>query len=33
MDRFLPLLGISVLVLFALTWASSAGDFLIGGAE
>ena len=33
MDRFLPLLGISVLVLFALTWAGSAGDFLIGGAE
>ena len=33
MDRFLPLLGISVLVLFALTWASSAGDFLVGGAE
>jgi hypothetical protein len=33
MDRFLPLLGITVLVLFALTWASSAGDFLAGGTE
>jgi len=30
MSRFLPLLGLSVLVLFALTWATSAGDFLAG---
>ena len=26
--RYLPLLGISVFVLFALTWATSAGEFL-----
>ena len=26
--RYLPLLGIGVFVLFALTWATSAGDFL-----
>ena len=26
--RFLPAIGITVFVLFALTWASSAGDFL-----
>jgi Family of unknown function (DUF6529) len=28
LSRYLPLLGISVLVLFALTWATSAGSFL-----
>jgi hypothetical protein len=28
MGRFLPALGISVWVLLALTWLSSAGDFL-----
>jgi hypothetical protein len=28
MGRFLPVLGISVFVLIALTWLSSAGDFL-----
>ena len=33
MSRFLPVLGICVLLLFAVTWASSAGDFLIGGPE
>ena len=27
-DRFLPALGITVFVLFAVTWATSAGDFL-----
>jgi hypothetical protein len=30
MGRFLPVLGISVLTLFALTWVTSAGDFLFG---
>jgi Family of unknown function (DUF6529) len=31
-SRLLPLLGISVLVLFGLTWLTSAGDFLgVGG--
>jgi hypothetical protein len=30
MGRFLPVLGLSVLALFALTWATSAGDFLAG---
>lgn len=28
LGRILPLLGIGVFVLFALTWATSAGDFL-----
>jgi uncharacterized membrane protein len=28
MSRYLPVLGISVLVLFALTWTTSAGSFL-----
>jgi hypothetical protein len=28
LSRFLPLIGITVFALFALTWASSAGDFL-----
>jgi hypothetical protein len=28
LQRLLPLLGTTVLVLFALTWATSAGDFL-----
>jgi hypothetical protein len=27
-SRFLPLLGVSVLLLFAATWLTSAGDFL-----
>ena len=31
MQRFLPHLGISVLVLFLITWATSAGDYLLGG--
>lgn len=31
LDRFLPHLGITVLVLFALTWITSAGDYLLGG--
>lgn len=28
LSRLLPLIGVSLLVLFGLTWASSAGDFL-----
>jgi small-conductance mechanosensitive channel len=28
LGRFLPLLGVSVFVLLAITWLSSAGDFL-----
>lgn len=28
LSRLLPLLGISVLILFGLTWLTSAGDFL-----
>jgi hypothetical protein len=31
LDRFLPALGIAVFALFAITWASSAGDYLWGG--
>lgn len=31
MGKYLPLLGLSVFVLFAITWASSAGDYLFGG--
>jgi small-conductance mechanosensitive channel len=30
MSRFLPALGISVWLLLALTWLTSAGDFLAG---
>jgi hypothetical protein len=30
MGRFLPALGLSVFVLFAITWVSSAGDLLFG---
>ena len=30
LDRFLPHLGLTVLALFALTWATSAGDYLAG---
>jgi hypothetical protein len=30
MGRFLPLLGISVLVLFLITWFASAGNYLWG---
>ena len=30
MGRFLPALGISVWLLLALTWLTSAGDFLSG---
>jgi hypothetical protein len=30
MGRFLPVLGISVWLLLALTWLTSAGDFLVG---
>ena len=29
--RLLPPLGIAVFVLFMITWATSAGDFLIEG--
>ena len=29
-DRFLPALGIAVFTLFALTWITSAGDYLRG---
>lgn len=28
LGRFLPVIGLTVFVLFALTWATSAGDFL-----
>jgi Family of unknown function (DUF6529) len=28
LGRFLPIIGLSVFVLLAVTWASSAGDFL-----
>jgi Family of unknown function (DUF6529) len=31
MGKFLPLLGISLFVLFFITWATSAGDYLLGG--
>ena len=31
MGRFLPALGVSVWLLLALTWLTSAGDFLAGG--
>ena len=31
MERFLPHLGLTVFGLFVLTWATSAGDYLIGG--
>jgi hypothetical protein len=31
MHRFLPHLGITALVLFAITWISSAGDYLVEG--
>jgi hypothetical protein len=31
LDRFLPHLGVTVLVLFVLTWVTSAGDYLLGG--
>ena len=31
LDHFLPHLGITVLVLFVLTWVTSAGDYLLGG--
>ena len=30
-ERFLPHLGLTVFGLFALTWATSAGDYLFGG--
>jgi hypothetical protein len=33
LGRFLPLLGTSVFVLLALTWLTSAGHFLGGGAS
>jgi Family of unknown function (DUF6529) len=29
-SRFLPLLGLSVFTLFAITWTTSAGSFLFG---
>jgi hypothetical protein len=29
-SRFLPLLGLSLLTLFSITWATSAGSFLFG---
>ena len=31
LGRFLPVLGITVFVLIAVTWATSAGDFLTDG--
>jgi hypothetical protein len=31
MGRFLPALGISLFVLFCITWLTSAGDYLLGG--
>ena len=31
--RFLPALGITVLLLFAFTWVTSAGDFLANGPQ
>jgi hypothetical protein len=31
LDRFLPHLGLTVFGLFALTWVTSAGDYLFGG--
>jgi hypothetical protein len=31
LSRHLPLLGLSAFALLALTWLSSAGDFLAGG--
>jgi hypothetical protein len=33
LGRYLPVLGLTVLVLFAFTWATSAGDFLVNGPE
>jgi uncharacterized protein DUF6529 len=30
MDRYLPALGLTVFTLFAITWWSSAGDYLLG---
>jgi hypothetical protein len=30
LGRFLPVLGLSVLILLAVTWASSAGSLLAG---
>ena len=29
--RYLPALGLTVFVLFVLTWITSAGDYLVGG--
>jgi uncharacterized membrane protein YidH (DUF202 family) len=31
MDRYLPALGLTVFTLFAITWWSSASDYLLGG--
>ena len=31
LDRFLPVLGLSVFTLFGITWITSAGDYLWGG--
>ena len=31
MGRYLPVLGISIFVLFFITWLTSAGDYLLGG--
>lgn len=33
LDPWLPALGISVLVLFGLIWATSAGEFLVNGPD
>lgn len=33
LDRFLPALGITVWLLLAVAWFTSAGDFLINGPE
>lgn len=31
LDRYLSHLGLTVFALFALTWITSAGDYLAGG--
>lgn len=33
LNSWLPVLGLTVLALFAVVWATSAGDFLLGGGE
>jgi energy-coupling factor transporter transmembrane protein EcfT len=31
MGRFLPVIGVTLLILFFITWMTSAGDYLLGG--